>query len=555
MWEYGSVEVNTPILPHLHTPYMPELCDLTAHQLVAKLKARDITATQIIESVFRRIDAIEGRAPSTAPRSATPQPGDAEKVHAYISIQRERAFERAKAIDAQLERGQDPGPLAGVPLSVKDIFCVEGTSSTAASKMLEKFIAPYTATPVERLEKAGAVLIGKANLDEYAYGSSSESSAFQPMPRNPWDLTRVPGGSSGGSAVSVAAGEAVVSIGTDTAGSIRQPAAFCGVVGLKPTYGRISRYGLIAFGSSLDCPGPLTRDVRDAALMLNAMSGADERDSTAATVPVPGFTANLDEGVKGLRIGLSPDYFRIRFPDPVTGEIRDQDLSPQIVEAVVVAAKKLAAAGAEIIENVPMPNTHLAIPAYFVISRVEAASNLHRFDGVKYGHRTNGAVSDLRAMYRQSRAEAFGLQPKLRILMGMYVSGAQYARQYYQRALQVRTLIRRDFEEAFDKSGKYRCDVLLTPTTPTTAFEIGAVYGDSVLMQYADLLTVPANHAGTPGVSIPGGLDSRGLPIGLQILANDWDEATMLRVGAAYEHITADEAWRKARPKVLAADF
>lgn len=526
-----------------------ELCDLTAHQLVAKLKAREITATQIIESVFHRIDLVEGRAPTTAPY--TPQPGDTETLHAYISIQRERAVERAKAIDAQLERGEDPGPLAGVPLSVKDIFCVEGTPSTAASKMLEKFVAPYTATPVERLEKAGAVLIGKANLDEYAYGSSSESSAFQPMPRNPWDLTRVPGGSSGGSAVSVAAGEAVVSIGTDTAGSIRQPAAFCGVVGLKPTYGRISRYGLIAFGSSLDCPGPLTRDVRDTALMLNTMCGADERDSTAATMPVPDFTANLDDGVQGLRIGLSPDYFRIRYPDPQTGEIRDQDLSPQIIEAVVAAAKKLAAAGAEIIENVPMPNTHLAVPAYFVVSRVEAASNLHRFDGVKYGHRTNGAVSDLRAMYRQSRAEAFGLQPKLRILMGMYVSGAQYAKQYYQRALKVRTLIRRDFEEAFDKSGKYRCDVLLTPTTPTTAFEIGAVYGDSVLMQYADLLTVPANHAGTPGVSIPAGLDSRGLPIGLQILANDWDEATMLRVGAAYEHVTADEAWRTTRPKIL----
>jgi aspartyl-tRNA(Asn)/glutamyl-tRNA(Gln) amidotransferase subunit A len=529
---------------------MTDLCDLTAHELVFKLKARDITATQILESVFRRIDAIEGRAPTTA--SYTPQPGDAETLHAYISIQRERAMERAKTIDAMLERSEDPGPLAGVPLSVKDIFCVEGTPSTAASKMLENFVAPYTATPVERLEKAGAVLVGKTNLDEYAYGSSNESSAFQPAPRNPWDLTRVPGGSSGGSAVSVAAGEAVVSIGTDTAGSIRQPAAFCGVVGVKPTYGRISRYGLIAFGSSLDCPGPLTRDVRDAALMLNVMCGADERDSTAAAMPVPDFTANLDEGVHGLRIGLSPDYFRIRYPDPATGEIRDQDLSPQIVEAVAAAAKKLAGAGAEIVENVPMPNTRLAIPAYFVVSRVEAASNLHRFDGVKYGHRTDALVSDLRAMYRRSRAEAFGLQPKLRILMGMYVSGAQYAKQYYQRALKVRTLIRRDFEAAFDKNGKSRCDVLLTPTTPTTAFEIGAVYGDSVLMQYADTLTVPADHAGTPGVSIPGGLDSRGLPIGLQILANDWDEATMLRVGAAYEHLTADEAWRKARPGILA---
>jgi aspartyl-tRNA(Asn)/glutamyl-tRNA(Gln) amidotransferase subunit A len=536
-----------------------ELCDLPAHELVRQLTSGQTTAVAILESIFRRIDAVEGRAPSTGePLTRTGEsptrPDDNEQtLHAYISIQRERALERAQAIDAQLARGEDPGPLAGVPLSVKDIFCVAGTPTTAASKMLENFVAPYTATPVVRLEKAGAVLVGKANLDEYAYGSSNESTAFKPMPRNPWDLARVPGGSSGGSAVSVASGEATVSIGTDTAGSIRQPAAFCGVVGTKPTYGRVSRYGLIAFGSSLDCPGPLTRDVRDAALMLNAMCGADVNDSTAANLPVPDFTANLNEGVRGLRLGLSPDYFRLRSPDPQTGELRDTEITPEIKQAVLDAAQKLAQAGAEIVEDVEMPNTPLAIPAYFVISRVEAASNLHRFDGVKYGHRTRAQVSDLREMYRKSRAEAFGLQPKLRILMGMYVSGAQYAKQYYQRALRVRTLIRRDFENAFDKNGKHRCDVLLTPTTPTTAFEIGAVYGDSVLMQYADLLTVPANHAGTPGLSLPCGLDSHGLPIGLQLLANDWDEATMLRTAAAYEQITTNEEWRKMRPRVLAA--
>jgi aspartyl-tRNA(Asn)/glutamyl-tRNA(Gln) amidotransferase subunit A len=351
----------------------------------------------------------------------------------------------------------------------------------------------------------------------------------------------------------VAAGESVLSLGTDTAGSIRQPAAFCGVVGVKPTYGRVSRYGLIAFGSSLDCPGPVTRCVRDAALMLNAMCGPDPHDSTAARLPVPDFTAVLDSGVKGLRIGLSPDYTRIRYPDAKTGELRDQEIWPDIRQAVLDAAQTLARAGAEIVEDVPMPNTHLAVPAYFVVSRVEAASNLHRYDGVKYGHRTRAPVADLREMYRKTRAEAFGLQPKLRILMGMYVSGAQYAKQYYQRALRVRTLIRRDFEAAFDKQGQYRCDVLATPTTPTTAFEVGAVYGDSVLMQYADLLTVPANHAGTPGISIPCGLDAAGLPIGLQFLASDWDEATMLRAAAAYEQITADEAWRKVRPGVLAS--
>ncbi len=526
-----------------------ELCDLPAHELVAKLKKKEVSAVEILASTFQRIEAVEGRAPTTAPYQA--QPDDAQKVHAYISLQREEAFERAKGVDAQIARGEEAGPLAGVPLSVKDIFCVEGTHSTAASKMLENFVAPYTATPVQRLEQAGAIPVGKVNLDEYTYGSSNESSAFQPAPRNPWDPTRVPGGSSGGSAAAVAAGECALSLGTDTAGSIRQPAAFCGVVGVKPTYGRVSRYGLIAFGSSLDCPGPLARNVRDAALMLNVMSGPDPKDSTAANIPVPDFTAQLNAGVKGMRIGLSPDYFRIRYPDPQTGELRNQDLPAEITQAVRRAAEQLAAAGAEIVEDVPMPNTALAIPAYFVISRVEAASNLHRFDGVKYGHRTRAAVSDLRALYRQSRAEAFGLQPKLRILMGMYVSGAQYAKQYYQRALRVRTLIRRDFEAAFDKQGKYHCDVLLTPTTPATAFAMGAVYGDSVLMQYADLLTVPADHAGTPGLSLMGGLDAQGLPLGLQFLANDWDEATMFRAAAAYEQITANEPWRSARPKVL----
>jgi aspartyl-tRNA(Asn)/glutamyl-tRNA(Gln) amidotransferase subunit A len=528
------------------------LADLTAHELVRRLNAGETTAVEILEATLRRIEAVEGRAPSTSAYQA--QPSDDAHVHAYISLQREQALERARAIDEQRARGEPLGPLAGVPLSVKDIFCVAGTPSTAGSKMLENYVAPYTATPVARLEAAGAIVVGKANLDEYAFGSSNESSAFQPSPRNPWDTMRVPGGSSGGGAASVAAGEAVLSLGTDTAGSVRQPAAFCGVVGLKPTYGRVSRYGLIAFGSSLDCPGPLTRDVRDAALMLNAMAGPDAHDSTAATLPVPDFTAELERGVRGLRVGLSPDYFRIRYPDPASGELRDQTLPDEVAAPVRRAAELLRQAGAEIVENVPMPNTHLAIPAYFVISRVEAASNLHRFDGVKYGYRTHAPVADLHEMYRKTRAEAFGLQPKLRILMGMYVSGAQYAKQYYQRALRVRTLIRRDFEAAFDPRGDYRCDVLLTPTTPTPAFRVGAVYGDSVLMQYADLLTVPANHAGTPGISVPAGLSGEGLPLGLQFLAGDWQEATLLRAAAAYEQLSAGEAWRSARPAVLAGE-
>ena len=363
----------------------------------------------------------------------------------------------------------------------------------------------------------------------------------------------MPGGSSGGSAASVAAGEATLSIGTDTAGSIRQPAAFCGVVGVKPTYGRVSRYGLIAFGSSLDCPGPLARNVRDAALALDAMSGPDGHDSTAANMPQPDFTARLDEGVKGLRIGLSPDYLRIRFPDPQTGEIRDTTLPAEITAAVRGAAEALANAGAEIVEDVPMPNTSLGIPAYFVISRVEAASNLHRFDGVKYGHRTAQPVADLRELYRKSRAEGFGVEPKLRILMGMYVSGAQYARQYYQRALRVRTMIRRDFEAAFDPNGKYKLHALLTPTTPSTAFAAGAIYGDSVLMQYSDALAVTANHAGTPALTLPCGFDPAGLPMGLQLFGNDWDEATLFRIGAAFERLTAGEGWRKRKPPVVAS--
>ena len=526
-----------------------ELCDLPAHELVARLKAGEVSAVEIVTATLERIDRVDGRPPTTRPY--TPAPDDLARVHAYISVQRERALERARAIDAQLARGEDPGPLAGAPLSVKDIFCVEGTASTAASRMLENFVAPYTATAVERLEAAGAIVIGKVNLDEYAYGSSTESSAFQPATRNPWDLRRVPGGSSGGSAASLAAGEAALSIGTDTAGSIRQPAAFCGVVGLKPTYGRVSRYGLIAFGSSLDCPGPLGRTARDVALALKAMAGPDPRDATAAAVPVPDYTAVLEAGVRGLRLGLSPDYFRIRYPDPATGEITDTALPEEIVAATRRAAEVLARAGAEIVEDVPLPNTAYGIPAYFVISRVEAASNLHRFDGVKYGHRSQAPATDLRDLYRKSRGEAFGVQPKLRILMGMYVSGAQYAKQYYQRALRVRTLIRRDFDRIFDPAGPYRLHSLLTPTTPTTAFEAGAVYGNSVLMQYADLLAVNADHAGLPAISFPAGLDAHNLPIGLQFFGKDWDEATLLRLTAAYEQLTADAAWRRIRPPSL----
>jgi len=529
-----------------------DLCDLPAHVLVDRLKRGEISAAAILDSVLTRIEAVEGRPPSLDYEpDSTQRAEDLTKVHAYISIQREAAQAHAAEIDCKLADGEDPGPLAGIPLAVKDIFCVKGTPSTAASRILANFVAPYTATAARRLEAAGAITLGKVNLDEFTYGSSNESSAFRPVVGNPWNTAKVPGGSSGGSAAAVGAGEAILSLGTDTSGSIRQPAAFCGVVGVKPTYGRVSRYGLIAFASSLDCVGPITRDVWDAALMLKVMAGPDPCDATSAAVLVPDYTARLDGDVRGLRIGLSPDYFRLRYPEPGSGILRDAEIDPQIKSAVLHAAETLGRAGAEIVEDVPMPNTHNAIPAYFVISRVEAASNLHRYDGVKYGYRHPGQVTDLREMYRKTRAEAFGPQPKLRILMGMYVSAAQYSEQYYQRALRVRTLIRRDFEAIFDKTGRYRLDCLLTPTTPTTAFDIGAVYGDSVLMQYADLLTVPADHAGIPGISVPGGLDRDSMPIGVQFLTSDFDEETMLRVAYAYEQLTAAEPWRMVRPRVV----
>jgi aspartyl-tRNA(Asn)/glutamyl-tRNA(Gln) amidotransferase subunit A len=325
------------------------------------------------------------------------------------------------------------------------------------------------------------------------------------------------------------------------------------VVGLKPTYGRVSRYGLIAFGSSLDCPGPLARDITDAALMLRVIAGADAHDSTAANLPVPDYTASLEKDIRGLRIGLSPDYFRITYLDSQTGELHQQAIPAEIENAVLRAAGRLAEMGADIVENVPMPHTRYGIPVYFVISRVEAASNLHRYDGVKYGLRTTDRVKDLPEMYRKTRAQGFGLQPKLRILMGMYVSAAQYSEQYYNRALRVRTLIRQDFNQVFDPQGKYRLQALLTPTTPTTTFPIGDIYGDSVLMQYADQLTVPANHAGIPGVSLPAGFSTDGLPIGIQLLGPDFSEASLLNIGRAYEIVTQEDTWRQVRPALLQA--
>jgi aspartyl-tRNA(Asn)/glutamyl-tRNA(Gln) amidotransferase subunit A len=526
-----------------------ELCDLSAIEISNLVKTRKASAVEVTQSCLNRISAVDGRPGSIDSGELTQE--DRQKVHAFITVTKDLALQQAQKVDKVVQAGEETGPLAGVPLSVKDIFCVKDTPSTAASKILANFTAPYTATCVQRLADAGAVVLGKVNLDEFTFGSSSESSAFKPSSRNPWDPSTVPGGSSGGSAVAVAAGEGALSLGTDTAGSIRQPAAFCGVVGVKPTYGRVSRYGLIAFASSLDCPGPLARSVTDAALMLRAMAGPDPHDSTAANYKVDDYLAEVEKGVKGLRIGMSPDYFQITYPDPETGELLVQPLPDEIAKPVYEAAELLKSMGAEIVTDVPMPHNRYAIPAYFVISRVEAASNLHRFDGVKYGYRSKETHTDLTKLYQTSRDEGFGLQPKLRILMGMYVSAAQYSEQYYNRALRVRSLIRKDFDDVFDPSGRYHLDALLTPTTPTPAFEMEAVYGDSVLMQYADQLTVAANHAGTPGISVPGGLSSTGLPLGVQFLGPDFSESILFRLGRAYELATADADWRKVKPMVL----
>lgn len=525
------------------------MLELSAFETIKKIRSRELTAKKVLETHLAQIKRVDG-VPGRLDCGEISEP-ETKRVHAFITLTEDLAYQQAEEVDRQLDNGMDPGILAGVPITVKDIFCVKDTLTTAGSRILSNFKAPYTATSVNRLQNAGGVILGKVNLDEFTYGSSSESSAFQPCPHNPWDTSRVTGGSSGGSTASVAAYEATLSLGTDTGGSIRQPAAFCGVVGLKPTYGRVSRYGLIAFGSSLDCPGPVARSVKDAALMLQAMAGADPRDSTASNRPVPDYLSALQKDIRGMRIGLSPDYFRNSMPDLETGEIIYEPIQKEIEQAIYDSAQVLASLGAEIVEDVPMPNTIHGVSVYFVISRVEAASNLHRFDGVKYGYRTQKNVNDLHDLYRLTRVEGLGHQPKLRILMGMYVSAAQYSAQYYQRALKVRRMIRDDFEGIFDKKGSYHLDALLTPTTPSTAFELGAVYGNTVMMQCADQFTVPANHAGIPGISIPAGFDQTGLPIGIQLLGPDYREDLIMRIGHAYEQATQTAEWRQTKPRVV----
>ena len=471
-----------------------------------QLKSGEISARELTDRHLSRIEAVDGT------------------VNAYLEVTAERARADADRIDALRAAGEPLPPLAGVPLAIKDNLCTRGVRTTCSSRMLETFVPPYESTVTDRLWGAGAVLLGKTNLDEFAMGSSTETSYFGPS-RNPWNPEKVPGGSSGGSAAAVAAGECVASLGSDTGGSIRQPAAFCGVVGLKPTYGRVSRYGLVAFASSLDQVGPFTTSVADAAELLQVMAGADPRDSTCLKAPVPDYRAALTQPVAGLRVGIVRECFEA------------EGLDPQVKASVMAAAAQLEALGCELVD-VSCPRFNDGIATYYVIAPSEASANLARYDGVKYGHRAADAAS-LAEMTARSRAEGFGDEVQRRILIGTYALSAGYVDAYYRKAQQVRTLIRRDFDRAFET-----VDVLLTPTSPTTAFGFGAHSEDPLAMYLADLLTIPANMAGLPAISVPCGFDGAGLPIGVQLITGVLQEERLLQVAHHYEQAAAVMAQR-----------
>ena len=438
-------------------------------------------------------------------------------IGAYLTLSKERAYRQAAYIDALADKGDELPPLAGVPIAMKDVFTTKDVRTTAASKILDNFIAPYDATIVQRLEDAGAVILGKTNCDEFAMGSSNENSGYRPV-RNPLDHSRVPGGSSGGSAAAVAAGMAVASTGSDTGGSIRQPAAFCGIVGLMPTYGRVSRYGLIAFASSLDHPGSFGKTVNDTAMLLQAMAGRDPMDSTTADVPVPNYVEHVGQPVTGLKVGVPAEYF-------------GEGLDAEVRAAVENGIQELAKAGAEIV-SISLPHTSYAIPTYYVVATAEASSNLARYDGVRYGLRSEGKT--LAEMYRRTREAGFGAEVKRRIMLGTYVLSAGYYDAYYLKAQRVRSLLARDFDEAFAK-----VDVIVTPTTPTPAFKLGEKADDPLAMYLADIFTVTADLTGIPGISIPCGKSREGLPIGMQVLGRHFDEATVLQVAHVAEHALA----------------
>jgi len=440
-----------------------------------------------------------------------------ETLKAFLSHDGDRALARAAAIDEAKRKGDAPGPLTGVPVAIKDNMCTTFGTTTAGSRILEPFRSEYDAHVVTRLENAGAIIVGKTNLDEFAMGSSTENSAFATT-RNPWDTSRVPGGSSGGSAAAVAAGLVPAALGSDTGGSVRQPASFCGVVGLKPTYGRVSRYGLVAYGSSLDQIGPIATTVRDVALLLSVIAGHDERDSTSVDAPVPDYVAALDQSVAGVRIGVSEEYF---------GEGLDDEVSRSVRTAIEV----LKDAGAEIV-SIHLPHLKYAIACYYLIATAEASSNLARFDGVRYGFRAD-KPKDITDLYASSRGQAFGAEVKLRIMLGTFALSSGYYDAYYLKALAVRTLIKRDFEEAFSQ-----VDVIASPVAPTTAFKFGDKSDDPLAMYLSDIYTISANLSGICAMSVPCGFDSNGLPIGLQLMGPPFGEERLLSVGHQYQRLT-----------------
>ncbi len=485
-----------------------ELYQRTIHDLHDMLKKGDTTALAVTESVLNRIKAVDDR------------------VKAYITVTADIAREQAREADKRIKAGDSSSPLLGIPIAIKDNMCTEGITTTCASKILGNFVPPYDATVVSRLRKAGSVLCGKPNMDEFAMGSSTENSGYF-VTKNPWDLERIPGGSSGGSAAAVAADECIGSLGSDTGGSIRQPAACCGVVGLKPTYGRVSRFGLVAFASSLDQIGPITKDVTDTALLMNVIAGHDPKDSTSADIASPDYSRALKKDMKGLKVGLPREYFI-------------EGMDPEVERAIREAVRTLESLGATVVD-VSLPHTKYAVATYYILATSEASSNLARYDGVKYGYRT-ASPKDLLEMYMKSRDEGFGAEVKRRIMLGTYALSAGYYDAYYKKGQQVRTLIKRDFDEAFKKA-----DIIAAPTAPTAAFKIGEKSADPLQMYLSDIFTISVNLAGIPGISLPCGFTSTNLPIGLQILGRHFDEESVIHAAFAYEQATE---WHRKKPKL-----
>jgi aspartyl-tRNA(Asn)/glutamyl-tRNA(Gln) amidotransferase subunit A len=477
---------------------MSALTELSATEIVRRVARRDVSAEEVTRAHLDRIAAMDG------------------EIDAFLHVATDRALAKARQVDAGLAAGGAPPALAGVPVAVKDVLGIEDVPTTCGSRILDGYRPPFTATAVARLEAAGAVVLGKTNMDEFAMGSSTENSAFKPT-RNPWARDRVPGGSSGGSAAAVSSGMAPIALGSDTGGSIRQPAAMCGVVGLKPTYGRVSRYGLVAFASSLDQVGPLARSVEDVARVAGALCGWDASDATSARMDPPDFTTSLGAGARGLRVGVPWRFLAAGVDEGIMASFRS-------------AIEALQSAGADVVE-VDLPHVSHAIATYYIVATAEASSNLARYDGVRYGLRA-GDARDLRRLYGETRDRGFGPEVKRRIILGTFVLSTGYYDAYYLRAQKVRTLIRRDFEQAFAA-----CDVIATPTSPIPAFRLGEKTADPLQMYLADIFTVPANLAGIPGLSVPCGF-AGGLPAGLQLLGRPFDEATLLRAGHAYQTVT-----------------